>query len=343
MAEESHGLRRPAVQPRGALSVEELEQGVIAGDRMLLARAITLIESSRSEDVEKAQRLLTSLRPRAAAAKRVGISGAPGVGKSTFIEALGMRLVERGLGVAVLAVDPSSTVSGGSILGDKSRMPQLALHPRAFIRPSPSATTLGGVARRTRETMLLCAAAGFDVVLVETVGVGQSETLVAQIVDFFLVLMLPGAGDELQGIKKGIVELADLIAVNKADGETESLAQVACREYSAALRYSPRKGDSWQPRALTVSALTGAGIDSVWELIEEHHRALSANGELESRRRQQRTAWMWTHIEEMVLAAFRQDSRVSSRLAEIESAVTAGSLSPAQGAAELVALFRTEH
>ncbi len=339
MAEEIRPPRRPAVRAQPRLSVEELAQGILAGDRTILARAITLVESSRDEDAARAQRLLTELWPHAGGARRVGISGAPGVGKSTFIEALGMHLVEQGLRVAVLAVDPSSTVSGGSILGDKSRMARLALHPRGYIRPSPSATTLGGVARRTRETMLLCEAAGFDVVLVETVGVGQSETLVAEIVDFFLVLMLPGAGDELQGIKKGILELADLIAVNKADGENQGPAGVACREYASALRYLPAKNASWQPRAMTVSALTGAGIREVWQLIEEHHRTLRASGELDQRRRQQRSAWMWIHLEAALMQAFHADQRVVARLAEVESAVSSGELSPAQGAAELLAAF----
>ena len=320
--------------------METLAQGVLARDRTRLAQAITLIESSRAEDDARAQRLLTTLLPHTGGAQRIGISGAPGVGKSTFIETLGISLVERGLRVAVLAVDPSSTVSGGSILGDKSRMPRLALHPDAYVRPSPSATTLGGVARRSRESLLLCEAAGFDVVFVETVGVGQSETLVAEIVDFFLVLLLAGAGDELQGIKKGILELADLIAINKADGDNRGPAGAACREYASALRYLPAKSETWQPRAITVSALTGDGIEEVWRLIEEHHRKLKSSGELDRRRREQRVRWMWTHVEEELMQALRAEPRVVARLAQVESAVAAGSLSPAQAAAQLLTLFR---
>jgi LAO/AO transport system kinase len=316
--------------------VERFEQGVVAGDRTLLAQAITLVESAQPADAADARELVSRLWPRSGKAWRVGISGPPGVGKSTFIEALGMWLVERGHRVAVLAVDPSSTLSGGSILGDKARMGRLAVHPAAYIRPSPSAASLGGVARRTREAMVLCEAAGFDIVLVETVGVGQSETAVADMVDFFLVLAQPGAGDELQGIKKGILELADLIAVNKADGEGQVRARTACREYAAALRYLRPKSESWQPRAVTVSALTGDGLAECWSAVEEHRAALSASGALERRRGRQLVRWMWQRVEEGLLAVLRGDEAVRALLPEVESAVAAGALSPARGADRLL-------
>jgi LAO/AO transport system kinase len=262
------------------------------------------------------------------------------VGKSTFIDALGTRLIDGGHRVAVLAVDPSSSVSGGSILGDKSRMPRLAVAAEAFIRPSPSALSLGGVTRRTRETMLLCEAAGFDVILVETVGVGQSETVVADMVDCFLVLVLAGAGDELQGIKKGIIELADLVAVNKADGDNLERAQLAKRDYAAALRYLGARSTSWEPRVVTVSALTGAGMAELWELVEEHHRLLVASGELEERRRHQLGRWMWSLIEEKLLDSFRHHPEVTERLAELERAVAQGTVTPTQAAAELLTAFQ---
>jgi len=261
------------------------------------------------------------------------------VGKSTFIDALGTRLINDGHRVAVLAVDPSSSISGGSILGDKSRMPRLAAAAEAFIRPSPNALSLGGVTRRTRETMLLCEAAGFDVILVETVGVGQSETVVADMVDCFLVLVLAGAGDELQGIKKGIIELADLVAVNKADGDNLEGAQLAKRDYAAALRYLGARPTSWEPRVVTVSGLTGAGMAELWELVEEHHSLLVATGELEERRRHQLGRWMWSLIEEKLLDSFRHHPEVTERLAELERAVAAGTVTPSQAAAELLTAF----
>ena len=323
------------------LDLDAYARGVRAADRALLARAITLVESSREDDQRLAQALLQNLLPDAGKAWRVGITGAPGVGKSTFIEALGMMLVERGHRVAVLAVDPSSRVSGGSILGDKSRMARLAQHPRAFIRPSPSAQSLGGVARRTRETMIVCEAAGHDVILVETVGVGQSEVAVAEMVDFFLLLMLPGAGDELQGIKKGVVEMADLIAVNKADGDNLPRAREAARAYAAALRYlRPRHG--WTARAVMVSALTGDGIEALWALIEEHHAALEKSGDLKVLRRDQRERWMWSLVEEELLNAFRESPGVKASLAARRDDVLAGRLTPTQGAQALLEAFRRD-
>lgn len=328
--------------------LDQLLESVRAGDRVQLARAITLVESALAADQELAQELLDRILPHTGGAIRVGISGVPGVGKSTFIEALGTRLVARGHRVAVLAVDPSSTLSGGSILGDKSRMPDLARAPEAFIRPSPSAASLGGVARRTRESMLLCEAAGFDVILVETVGVGQSETAVADMVDFFLVLMLPGAGDELQGIKKGILELADLVAVNKADGEQLALARTAVRDYSATLRYARPRSACWTPRAVGVSARTGEGIDELWEIVLEHRAALAAAAEagepggLQERRRDQLGRWMWSLVEERLLQDFRSHPGVSTHLEAVEAAVREGRSTPARAVRELFEFLATE-
>src|ERR687898_739009 len=267
-------------------------EAVQSGDRAALARAITLMESRRPDHREAARVLLQALMPSTGKAVRVGITGVPGVGKSTAIDTLGGRLTARGHRVAVLAVDPSSTRTGGAILGDKTRMAKLVLDPNAFIRPSPASGTLGGVAAKTREAMLLCEAAGFDVILVETVGVGQSETAVADLTDFFLVLMLPGAGDELQGIKKGILELADLIAVNKAD-DAGAKAKAAAAEYKAALHILAPASATWTPPVLTVSGLTGQGLDEIWAKILDHRRRLEATGELAAKRRAQDTKWMW--------------------------------------------------
>ncbi len=322
------------------LSVDEAVAGIARGDRGVLARAITLVESVRDDDRRRAEELVTRILPETGRALRVGISGAPGVGKSTFIEALGTRLVEQeGRRVAVLAVDPSSTLSGGSILGDKTRMPRLAAERRAFIRPSPSAEKLGGVARRTREAMLLCEAAGYDVVLVETVGVGQSETEVASMVDFFLLLLLPGAGDELQGIKRGIVEIADAVAVNKADGDNVPRAKLAAREISAALHYLRPRVPGWTPSATTVSALTGAGLDALWATVLEHRRTLEASGELARIRRAQAKRWMWSIIEERLVADFHAHPGVAAHLGGVEAEVEAGALSPERAARRLLELF----
>jgi LAO/AO transport system kinase len=303
-----------------------------------LARAITLFESQRPADRRLAQEVLTAILPTTGQAIRIGISGVPGVGKSTFIESLGIMLTGKGLEVAVLAVDPSSAVSGGSILGDKSRMPRLAASPAAFIRPSANALTPGGVGRRTRETMLLCEAAGFDVVIVETVGVGQSETMVAEMVDFFMVLLLAGAGDELQGIKKGILELADLLAVNKADGENRQRALTAQQEYEAALRYLPSRSSTWQAPVLTASGRNGDGLEEIWQQVEEHRSVLSSTGQFEARRREQNRQWMWSLIEERLKERFLTDRRVQQRLPELESSVQAGTLTPTMAAEELLQL-----
>lgn len=319
--------------------VEGLADRLIAGDRRTLAKAITLVESKRADHGVVAQQLLERVLPRATAAARVGITGVPGVGKSTFIEAFGLSLIGRGSKVAVLAVDPSSTISGGSILGDKTRMPELSAHPDAFVRPSPSGGSLGGVARRTREAMLLCAAAGYGVVLVETVGVGQSEYAVAQMVDFFLVLMLAGAGDELQGIKRGIVELADAIVVNKADGDNVERASRAAAEYRGALHMLRPADHGWAPPVTTVSAVERRGMDEVWDMVERHRAQLEAAGAFEKKREAQRRDWLWRMLEEGIRSRFLEREDVQARLAEVERAVAAGRLPPTEGARRVLELL----
>ncbi|HEX3765180.1 MAG TPA: methylmalonyl Co-A mutase-associated GTPase MeaB [Kofleriaceae bacterium] len=321
------------------LSLDAYERGVTGGDRSVLARAVTLVESRDASDAALAQQLLHRLLPRTGAAHRIGITGVPGVGKSTFIDELGMRLLTAGKRVAVLAIDPTSQLSGGSILGDKTRMQRLALDPRAFVRPSPSGLSPGGVARRTRETLLLCEAAGFDIVLVETVGVGQGETAVADMVDFFLVLVLPGAGDELQGIKKGVFELADALAVNKADGDGAARARVALADLRSALRYLPRKRASWAPRAVAVSGLSGAGLDELWAVIEDHRQLLASTGELTALRAAQQRTWMWALIRERLEQRFRADPAIAAALPRLEAAVEAGTVTSSAAADELLAAF----
>jgi len=313
-------------------------EAVARGDRAALARAITLMESRRADHREAALALLQELMPRTGRAVRVGITGVPGVGKSTTIDALGSMLTEQGHRVAVLAVDPSSTRTGGAILGDKTRMARLAADPNAFIRPSPSSGTLGGVAAKTRETMLLCEAAGFDVILVETVGVGQSETAVADLTDFFLVLMLPGAGDELQGIKKGILELADMIAVNKAD-DGGAKAKAAAAEYKAALHILTPASSSWTPPVLTVSGLTGQGLDELWTKVLDHRKRMEATGELAAKRQEQDRKWMWALVHERLHDRLAHDPALRKRVPEIERAIADGSLSPNAGASEIIGLL----
>ena len=313
-------------------------EAVRSGSRAALARAITLMESRRPDHREAARALLQDLMPLTGKAVRVGITGVPGVGKSTAIDTLGAMLTEKGHRVAVLAVDPSSTRTGGAILGDKTRMARLSVDPNAFIRPSPSSGTLGGVAAKTRETMLLCEAAGFDVLLVETVGVGQSETAVADLTDFFLVLMLPGAGDELQGIKKGILELADLIAVNKAD-DAGAKAKAAAAEYKAALHILTPASNAWTPPVLTVSGLTGQGLDDLWAKVLDHRSRLEATGELAAKRRAQDTKWMWALVHERLHERLTQDPSLRRRVPEVERAIAQGTLSPTAAAAEIVALL----
>ncbi len=292
---------------RRHLTVQEHVQGVLDAHIPTLARTITLIESSRPQDRDKAQQVLGTLLPHTGNAHRVGITGVPGVGKSTFIEALGEDLTQNGHRVAVLAIDPSSVRTGGSILGDKTRMNRLSQNPNAFIRPSPTSGTLGGVARRTREAMLLCEAAGFDVILIETVGVGQSETVVAGMTDFFLVLMLAGAGDELQGIKRGLMELADMLVINKADGDNAAAAQRAATTYRSALRHLHPKNTPWLPPVLTASALHNLNIDAVWQEITTHHTQSTANGTLDTRRSDQNLHWMWSLIHDTLQDRIRQN------------------------------------
>jgi LAO/AO transport system kinase len=307
--------------------IEATARKLRAGDRAALARAITLVESRRSDHQAQAKALVQNLAPGAGAAMRVGITGVPGVGKSTLIDTLGSNLTALGHRIAVLAVDPSSKSSGGSILGDKTRMARLAVDPNAFIRPSPSAGTLGGVAARTRETMILCEAAGFDILLVETVGVGQSETAVADMTDFFLVLTLPGAGDELQGIKKGIVEQADMIAVNKADVDP-ARARVAAAEYGSALRILAPASPDWTPPVLLVSGLANQGLTEMWGEIARHRAVLSASGELARKRARQQIKWMWALLEERLIRRVLDGAAVKGRLSEIEREVASGALWP---------------
>lgn len=310
------------------------------GDRRAVARAITLLESTRPEHRAVAQEMLESLVPATGEAFRVGITGPPGVGKSSFIEALGLRLLERGHRVAVLAVDPSSPLSGGSILGDKTRMERLAQDERAFIRPSPSKGSLGGVAHRTREAMLVCEAAGFDVVLVETVGIGQSEVAVRSMVDFFLVLLQPGAGDDLQGMKKGVLELADALVVTKTDGAQQVLAERTRGDHVRALELLRPASSVWRPPVLATSAVTGAGIDAVWEAVVAHREALRASGELQERRRRQARQWMWSLVEEGLREALRRRPALARRLAELEAEVEEQKTTPAAAAQELLQAFQ---
>ncbi|HEB89724.1 MAG TPA: methylmalonyl Co-A mutase-associated GTPase MeaB [Deltaproteobacteria bacterium] len=321
-------------------SALEIAQAIREGDRRAMARAITRIESTRDEDRALGQAILEALIENAGDAIRVGITGPPGVGKSTFIEALGLRLIEEGKRVAVLAVDPTSPVTGGSILGDKTRMERLSVRPEAFIRPSPSGGSLGGVAHRTREVMLLCEAAGYDVVLIETVGIGQSEVAVASMVDFFLVLLLPAGGDELQGIKKGVVELADALVVNKADGPTREVAERTRAEYAMALDLIRGSGDGWRPRALVASALESKGIDEVWQTILEHDEQMKASGEFERRRADQARAWLWKLLEEGVDRMFREQPGMREAIAREEEAVAAQKTTPAAAARTLLEAFR---
>jgi LAO/AO transport system kinase len=316
-----------------------LAHGIRDGDRATLARAITLIESKRADHRATAHLLVQELLPLTGKAVRLGITGAPGAGKSTTIDALGHYLTGKGRKVAVLAVDPSSSRTGGSILGDKTRMSRLAIDPNAFIRPSPSSGTLGGVAAKTRETMLLCEAAGYDVIIIETVGVGQSETTVADMTDFFLVLMVAGAGDELQGIKKGIVELADMIAVNKADGDNIARANIAAADFRGALHILAPRSPTWSPPVTTYSALTGQGIAELWGEVLSHKEKMTASGELAERRREQQVKWMWTMLEERLTARLRSDPAVRAKVKQAETAVAAGRLAPTLAVEEIATML----
>jgi LAO/AO transport system kinase len=319
--------------------IATVARGIRAGDRAVLARAITLIESKRADHRPSAHLLVQELLPDTGKAIRLGITGAPGTGKSTTIDVLGSHLTAKGHKVAVLAVDPSSTRTGGSILGDKTRMATLGQDPNAFIRPSPSSGTLGGVAAKTRETMLLCEAAGFDVVIVETVGVGQSETTVADMTDFFLALMIAGAGDELQGIKKGVIELADMIAVNKADGDNVQRAKSAAAEYRAALNILVPRSPNWSPPVLPYSALTGQGVEELWAKITAYRNKMTKTGELAGRRREQQVKWMWSMLEERLTARLRGDPAVRTKLRTAETAVAAGKLAPTLAVEQIAALI----
>lgn len=330
-------MATPAGRP--PIDLDALAAGVLAGNRATLARAITLVESTRPDHQDAAQELLVRLTPHSGAAQRVGISGVPGVGKSTFIDAFGTMLTGKGHRVAVLAVDPSSTVSGGSILGDKTRMARLAYDTNAFIRPSPTSGTLGGVARATREAMVVVEAAGFDVVLVETVGVGQSETAVADMVDCFLVLLLARSGDSLQGIKKGVLELADIVAINKADGDHVDEAKAAARELTDALRLLKPINADWSPPVLTCSAITDTGLEEIWQQIAAHRATLERTGALAARRNAQQVRWMWTTVEERLIGRMRAHPAVRALAPELTTALRSGATTPTRAATALLRAF----
>jgi LAO/AO transport system kinase len=322
------------------IDIDSYAKGVLDGSRAHIARAITLVESTRPAHRELAQRLLTELLPHSGKARRIGVSGVPGVGKSTFIDALGTMLTGLGHRVAVLAVDPSSSRTGGSVLGDKTRMGRLATDPSAFVRPSPSSGTLGGVARATRETMVVMEAAGFDVVLVETVGVGQSETAVANMVDSFLLLTLARTGDQLQGIKKGVLELADVVAVNKADGPHERDARSAARELAGALRMLQPPDTAWTPPVLTCSARAQTGLDTVWERLEAHRAALTANDLLVAKRRDQQVDWTWSMVRDQLLSSLRAHPGIQALAPDLEQRVREGTLTASLAAERLLRTFR---
>ncbi len=326
-------------QPAHRISVADYVAGVTSGDRALLARAITLVESTNPEHGRLAQDVLQGLLAQTGNAIRLGITGVPGAGKSTTIDQLGMNLIESGRKIAVLAIDPTSRRTGGSILGDKTRMSALALEKNAFIRPSPSSGTLGGVTRKTRETMALCEAAGFDVIIVETVGVGQSEVAVADMVDFFLVLLLAGGGDDLQGIKKGIIELADMIAINKADGDNIARAERAAGDYRAALQIFTPHGAAWFPPVVTVSGRENRGLKELWEKISEHRRTMTATGDFTARRRAQAVSWMRDMMEDHLMSALRANPRVAAELPSIEAGVAAGTLLPTLAVDKIMGLI----
>ncbi|MBF0280654.1 MAG: methylmalonyl Co-A mutase-associated GTPase MeaB [SAR324 cluster bacterium] len=315
--------------------VEEIKKG----NRRYMAKAITLLESTLSEHFEQGRQILSELMPDTGNSIRIGITGVPGVGKSTFIEALGLSLIHSGHQVAVLPVDPSSPISGGSIMGDKTRMTHLSSHPKAFIRPSPSGGKLGGVARKTKEIIMICESAKYDVIFVETVGVGQSETLVASMVDCFLVLMLPNAGDELQGIKKGILEIADLIVINKADGENLKSAENAAQQYSRALEFHRPLKTSWTPKILTCSALENRGLEELWKIIIEYKEKTQASGEWDRQRHTQNNSWMKELIEEELLNRFRQDPNVQELILSLEQSVREGIQDPISATRNLLDLW----
>ncbi len=338
----------PSLNPRLAqrsstrqhrLSVDDYVRGILRGERVMLSRAITLAESTRSDHQKLAQQIIEQCLPKAGNSVRIGITGTPGVGKSTFIEALGLHLIEQERRIAVLTIDPSSQVSGGSILGDKTRMGELSSHKQVFIRPSAAGETLGGVARKTRETVLLCEAAGFDTIFIETVGVGQSEIAVHSMVDCFLLLLLPGAGDELQGIKRGIVEMADIVAVNKADGGRLPLAKQARQEYRNALHLFPVKESGWTPKVHLCSAVSKLGVPGVWESIQSFVDSTKANGFFVKNRNHQARYWLHETIQQNLRQWFYQNNTIRNALPEIEQRVLDGQLSSFQGAENLLELF----
>jgi LAO/AO transport system kinase len=329
---------------RGRLPLAQYIEGILAGDRTTLARAITVNESDLPADAELAAGVLNSVLPHTGHARRIGITGVPGAGKSTFIDALGLHIVKNlGEKVAVLSVDPSSPISGGSILGDKTRMERLSLEENAYIRPSPSQGHLGGVARRTRETLLLCEAAGYQNVLVETVGVGQSETAVRSMTDFFLMLTIAGAGDELQGIKRGILEMIDCMAINKADGDNKQKAERARAEFSGALHYFAASPDGWTPQVVTCSALEGAGIPEIWQLVLDHQRQLTASGYLQKRRSRQALEWLDELISIGLRRSFAAHPGVSHRWRDLKQQVLSGEVTPFAASRELLGLFELKH
>ena len=321
------------------MSEQELADKIRSGDRRALARGITLVESRREDHRLAAEKLLDLLLPKTGKSIRLGVSGPPGVGKSTFIEAFGQYLIDAGHQVAVLAIDPSSKISGGSILGDKTRMTELAKRKEAFIRPSPAGETLGGVARRTREAMLLCEAAGFDVVIVETVGVGQSETAVAEMTDMFLLLLSPGGGDDLQGVKRGVMELADLLIVNKADGDLAAAAERTASDYAHALRLMHSLHADWQPGVVKCSALKGEGMAAVWDKVQAFRKATTKTGEFDTRRREQAKDWLWQEVSDGLLDRLKSDPDRADRLARLETKVSQRKASPAAAARSLLSSF----
>ena len=332
-------------EPEPELTQETLAlaDGVLDGNRRALAQAITLIESTRLDHRAAASALLRRLMPHAGNSIRLGISGVPGVGKSTFVEALGNHVIDAGHRVAVLTVDPSSAISGGSILGDKTRMELLSRRPEAYIRPSPAGTTLGGVTRRSREALILCEAAGFDVVIVETVGVGQSETRVADMTDMFVLLQLPGGGDELQGIKRGIMELADLILINKADDELQTLAERSAAEYRNALRLLHPRSANWKVEVQTCSARDGVGIAGVWDIVLQHREVLESSGQLTERRAAQARGWMWSEVSDSLIAALQSNAEVRKQIPVLEAAASEGQISPTDAARQLLEIFLNRH
>ncbi|MCR9144106.1 MAG: methylmalonyl Co-A mutase-associated GTPase MeaB [bacterium] len=328
--------------PAKQLTAAEYIDGIRAGNRTILSRAITLAESTRADHKRLAEEIIETLLPETGKSIRIGITGVPGVGKSTFIEAFGTHLIEQGRKLAVLAIDPSSSRTRGSILGDKTRMVELSRDDRAYIRPSPAGTTLGGVARKTRESILLCEAAGFDAIIVETVGVGQSETAVRWMVDFFLLLMLAGAGDELQGIKRGIMEMADLIAITKADGDNAKLARAAAVEYRTALHLFPEAADGWHPQTMTCSAMSREGIDAIWDKIIEHNQHMLDGEHFEGRRREQSRYWMYETIHDELRRRFYADPGVAAALPETEAEVLAGRTNSFTAARRVMELYKSE-